>query len=153
MKMIRMFAIGVMFTLSVSFYAVAQEDVATADKPAENRLEVETAALAQPAGKGITPKKEHKGTVAKKLGKLTKEQREAVKNLDKEYAKLIDILQIRIDLLKKERVLKTQELVKKLKEQETTATPAPTPATTQEAAPAAPKTEKGKTGNTRQKTQ
>jgi hypothetical protein len=146
MKMIRTFAIGVMFTFSVSCYAVAQENVATVDKPAENRLEVETADLAQPAGKGITTKKEHKGTVSRKLGKLTKEQSEAVRNLDKEYAKLIEILQIRIDLLKKERLLKTQELVTKLKEQTTTA-PATTTTTntTEEATPATTKTEKEKT--------
>ncbi|MDR1483202.1 MAG: hypothetical protein LBT09_00100 [Planctomycetaceae bacterium] len=108
------------FSLSVSF---AQESTATTnEKPAENRLEVETADLAQPAGKGITPKKEHKGTVPRKAGKVTKEQRETIRNLDKEYARLIEILQIRLDLLKKERASKINELIDSIiKERQTTA--------------------------------
>jgi hypothetical protein len=146
--MFKTIAISVAFTFSVSFCAVAQEVAVTAavEKPAENRLEVETADLAQPAGKGVAPKTEPKGTVSRKLGKLTKEQREAVKNLDKEYARLLNILQVRIELLKKERSVKIAELVTKLKEQTTTAT-TPADETTKESTPS--KTEKEKTRNTR----
>ncbi|MDR2761987.1 MAG: hypothetical protein LBB88_05250 [Planctomycetaceae bacterium] len=144
--MFRTLVLGTAFVLSVSFYAAAQEPAA-AEKPSENRLEVETADLAQPAGKGITPKKEHKGVVSKKLGKLTKEQREAVKNLDKEYAKLIDILQFRIELLKKEREVKINDLVKTFPKESTTTTPSVS-ASTQ---PPAEKTDKEKPKNTRRR--
>jgi hypothetical protein len=146
--MFRTLVLSTAFVLSVSFYASAQESPASAEKPAENRLEVETADLAQPAGKGVTPKKEYKGVVSKKLGKLTKEQKETVKNLDKEYSKLIDILQVRIELLKKERVRKIEELVQSFPK-EPAKTTTTTTATTQETATTAEKTEKEKPRNIR----
>ncbi|MDR2644017.1 MAG: hypothetical protein LBC74_14650 [Planctomycetaceae bacterium] len=106
------------FVLAVSFTAIAQEPTvptaSTVDKPADNRLEVETADLTQPAAKGITPKKEHKGTVPRRANKLSKEKREIIRNLDKEYTRLIDILQVRIDLLKKEHTKKVDEKINEL---------------------------------------
>ncbi|MDR2345614.1 MAG: hypothetical protein LBE18_06075 [Planctomycetaceae bacterium] len=121
--MFKTIVLGTTFVLSFSYYAAAQEILAAADKPAENRLEVETADLVQPAGKGITPKKEHKGVVPRNLGKITKEQRETVRNLDKEYARLIDILQVRIDLLKKERLQKIKDLIKPTSQDQQPVTP------------------------------
>ncbi|MDR0391305.1 MAG: hypothetical protein LBH59_05330 [Planctomycetaceae bacterium] len=88
-------------------------------EPIANRLEVETADLAQPAAKGITQKKEYKGTVPRGAGKLSKEQKETIRNLDKTYAKLIDILQVRIDLLKKERKQKISELISTMSKEQT----------------------------------
>jgi hypothetical protein len=148
--MIREFTIGLAFIFSASFYAVGQDIPAAVDKPAENRLAVETADLVQPAGKGIATKKQHKGVVStKKYGKLTKEQSEAVRNLDKEYAKLIDILQVRIELLKKEREQKIAELVVELKKQKEQATTPNSAAPPKAETAAATETEKEKPKNTR----
>ncbi|MDR1925528.1 MAG: hypothetical protein LBQ66_14240 [Planctomycetaceae bacterium] len=120
--MFKKLVFGGLFVLAVSCSVYAQGNAAKPELLAENRLEVELADIDRPPVKGLTPSKEHVGTIPKglKLGRLTKEKRSEITNLEKEYAKIIDFLQIRIDLLKAERDKKIKALAEQKNEESTT---------------------------------
>jgi len=106
-------SIATFFALSFAI-AVAQEENGTSTAPAEERLVIETKAKDSTAIKGLKLEKEYKPRVPNGFvsqAKIDAKQREEIYKILTEYHALIDMLELRVQLLKEERDAKVDAVL------------------------------------------
>jgi len=106
-------SIAAFFVLSLAI-AVAQEDAGTPTTSADERLTIEAKAKDSAAIKGLKLEKEFKPRVPNGFvsqAKIDAKQREEIYKILTEYHELIDMLELRVQLLKEERDAKVDAVL------------------------------------------
>ncbi|MDR3197033.1 MAG: hypothetical protein LBU34_04100 [Planctomycetaceae bacterium] len=126
MKTKNLFLVSMVFCVLFSAIVItAQETPAPSDsavKPANTRLQLEKAELGNPAMNGLKVEKKLTGRLPNGYRNIvTNKQRDDIYSIQKEYAELIELLKIRIELLEQEKAqqvdaLLTSDQVQKIKE-------------------------------------
>ena len=105
-----LFFVATIFAFSLAFAAVAQETGGVpAPAAAEERLAIETKDKASPAFKGLKLEKEVRPRLPNGYSPVVDtSQREQIYKILQEYNELIAMLELRVELLKKERDAKVE---------------------------------------------
>ena len=113
MKKTILLCVASFFVLAFAI-AVAQEDSSSSAISAAERLVIETKAKDTPAVKGLKLEKEFKPRVPNGFvsqAKIDAKQREEIYKILTEYHELIDLLELRVQLLKEERDAKVDAVL------------------------------------------